>query len=119
MTIRDAAWSTPSVGMAAKTRARVVRVARCVGCRDRRAECLVRGDDASRAACHMAHVAPRLGEIELAVLPLRVDELRAVALVARREVAPARRIDPEDPMCRPRLAVLGYKASRPGIVSVT
>src|ERR1700682_732443 len=118
MSVRDAAWCTASVGMATEARARIVRVTCSVRGGDRRAECLVRRDDACGAAWQVTQVAVRLGEVELGVLPFRVDQLRAVALVARREVAAARRIDPEHSMCRPRLAVLGYEPGRATIVLV-
>jgi len=117
--VREVALRCASIGVTAQTRDRIARVTRGVRRRDRRAQGLVRREDAPRAVWQMTNIATRPSEIELGVRPIRVAQPRAVALVARREVAAACRVDPEYNMFRPRLAVLGYEPSRPGIVSVT
>src|SRR6267143_3597821 len=108
-----------AVRMAAEARTGIVRLASDVRRRDRRAECLMRRDDVLRSGGQMAGVAARLREIELCVLPSRVDQSCPMALVARGEVATGRRIDPENRPRRARLAVRDHEPCRPGIVSVT
>src|SRR5438445_13846718 len=89
MTVQDAACGPAAIWMAAQASVRIVRIAGSVWRGDRGAERHVCRDHTAGATGEMAHVAIRLGEVEFDVRPLRVDQRRAVALVAGRQVPAA------------------------------
>src|SRR5207253_8939927 len=108
-----------TVRMAPQAGIGIVQVAGDVRAADRHAERVVLVNDAVWASGQMAGVAARLGEVEFAVLPVRIDELGRMTLVARGEVAAARRVDVEDGRGRSRRPVHGDEAQRPRIVRMT
>src|SRR5437588_8131700 len=67
----------------------------------------------------MTEIAPRWGKIEFGILPLRIDHGGSVALIARRGMRAAVRIDAEHGMHRACLSVGSHESGMAGVVGMT